>query len=143
MTLSDLDTLIAERDDAMDPRAKKLIEIWPRVVESYSGDDYVVKIRDKEVRYDLKRVTLSGNRVSRVALPKTRRRRRVADVFAERKPAGQLPLHGRRVRVQARGRRPDADVRGRGRSETAPTSAFKFLIPRLRRPSACRRRSTV
>jgi len=65
-----LDELISERDEAMDPRAKKLIEIWPRVVESYSGDDYVVKIRDKEVRYNLKRSTLSGNRISRVALPK-------------------------------------------------------------------------
>ncbi|MCB1803951.1 MAG: methylmalonyl-CoA mutase, partial [Candidatus Competibacteraceae bacterium] len=40
------------------------------VVASYSGDHYVVKIRDKEIRYALNRETLSGNRIPRVALPK-------------------------------------------------------------------------
>jgi methylmalonyl-CoA mutase len=65
-----LDALIAKRDDELDPRAKKLLEIWPKVVESYSGDEYVVKIRDKEIRTSLKRATLSGNQVSRVALPR-------------------------------------------------------------------------
>ena len=65
-----IDGLYTERDEAMDPRAKKLIDIWPGVVASYSGDEYVVKIRGKEVRYDLRRSTLSGNRISRVALPK-------------------------------------------------------------------------
>ncbi len=65
-----IDALIAKRDEELDPRAKKLLEIWPKVVESYSGDEYVVKIRDKEIRTSLKRETLSGNQVSRVALPK-------------------------------------------------------------------------
>ncbi len=65
-----LDSLISEREDAMDPRAKKLIEIWPKVVESYSGDEYVVKIRDREIRTTLKSKTLSGNVIPRVSLPK-------------------------------------------------------------------------
>ena len=39
-----------ERDAALDPRAKKLLDIWPTVKQSYSGDEYVVKIRDKEIR---------------------------------------------------------------------------------------------
>ncbi len=65
-----IDDLLAEREETMDPRARKLIDIWPRVVESYSGDEYVVKIRDKDIRYGLKRKTLSGNVIPRVALPK-------------------------------------------------------------------------
>jgi len=65
-----LDALIAERDERIDPRAKKLIEIWPKVVESYSGDEYVVKIRDREIRTTLKTKTLSGNLIPRVSLPK-------------------------------------------------------------------------
>ena len=66
----DLDDLIAKRDGFLDPRARKLLETWPTVVESHAGNEHVVKIRDKEIRTVLKRETLSGNQVSRVALPK-------------------------------------------------------------------------
>jgi isobutyryl-CoA mutase len=65
-----LDALIQAREEALDSRAKKLIEIWPKVVESYSGDEYVVKIRDREIRTTLKTKTLSGNLIPRVSLPK-------------------------------------------------------------------------
>ncbi len=67
---SDIDPLIAERDAALDPRAKKLLEIWPTVVENYSGDEYVVKIRDREIRTKLNTTSLSGTKVSKVALPR-------------------------------------------------------------------------
>lgn len=65
-----LDTLLARTEARIDPRARKLVDMWPQVVASYSGDHYVVKIRDKEIRYALNRETLSGNRIPRVALPK-------------------------------------------------------------------------
>jgi methylmalonyl-CoA mutase len=61
--------LIAEREDKQDPRARKLLETWPKVKESYSGEDYVVKVRDKEVRTKLRRETLSGTRIPKVSLP--------------------------------------------------------------------------
>ena len=67
---SDINSLLAKREDELDPRARKLLETWPSIVESYSRDEYVVKIRNKEIRTALKRTTLSGNTVSRVALPK-------------------------------------------------------------------------
>ncbi len=66
---TDLDALIAKREEALDPRCAKLLANWPGVRESYSGDEYVVKIRDREIRTPLKRQTLSGNTVPRVALP--------------------------------------------------------------------------
>ncbi|MFJ5304357.1 fused isobutyryl-CoA mutase/GTPase IcmF [Streptomyces sp. NPDC088350] len=43
---------------------------WPAVVASYSGDAQVVKIRDKEIRTELTRESLSGSRIPRVALPR-------------------------------------------------------------------------
>ncbi|TQM44091.1 fused isobutyryl-CoA mutase/GTPase IcmF [Pseudonocardia cypriaca] len=49
-----------------------LLDEWPRVVEAYSGDEMVVKVRDKELRTQLTRETLSGNKVPRVALPRFR-----------------------------------------------------------------------
>jgi methylmalonyl-CoA mutase len=62
--------LIAEREERQDPRARKLIENWPKVKQSYSGDDYVVKIRDREIRTPLIHTTLSGTQVRKVVLPR-------------------------------------------------------------------------
>jgi len=65
-----LDALIADRDAALDPRAKKLLEMWPKTKASYTGDEYVVKIRGKEIRSALTTVSLSGTHLPKVALPK-------------------------------------------------------------------------
>jgi methylmalonyl-CoA mutase len=48
------------------------LDAWPEVVESYSGDEMVFHVRDKEFRTALTRESLSGNKVPRVALPRTR-----------------------------------------------------------------------
>jgi len=66
---SDLDALIAEKDEQMDPRARKLLEIWPKVRESYAGEEYVVKIRGREIRTRLRSETLSGTSIPKVCLP--------------------------------------------------------------------------
>jgi methylmalonyl-CoA mutase len=68
--LAELERFIAEKDAALDARSKKLLESWPQTVKSYSGDDYVVKIRDKEVRTRLTTESLSGTKVPKVALPR-------------------------------------------------------------------------
>ncbi|WP_448624334.1 fused isobutyryl-CoA mutase/GTPase IcmF [Geodermatophilus sp. URMC 64] len=54
------------------PEVRELLESWPARVEDYSGDEYVYRVRDKEIRTPLTRETLSGNKVRRVALPRTR-----------------------------------------------------------------------
>jgi isobutyryl-CoA mutase len=46
------------------------IDAWPAVVESYSGDEQVVTVRDREIRTRLTRESLSGNKIPRVALPR-------------------------------------------------------------------------
>ncbi|MGH6885901.1 MAG: methylmalonyl-CoA mutase family protein, partial [Geminicoccales bacterium] len=68
--LAELERLAAEKDAALDARSKKLLEMWPRTVHAYTGDEYVVKIRGKEVRTRLNSATLSGTKVPKVALPK-------------------------------------------------------------------------
>jgi methylmalonyl-CoA mutase len=67
---ADFDDLITERDNAMDGGAKKLLAMWPDMQAAYAGDEYVVKIRDKEIRTKLVQKTLSGNPIRKVALPK-------------------------------------------------------------------------
>jgi methylmalonyl-CoA mutase len=69
-TLADFDELIDWKDGQLDPKAKKLLEMWPITQQAYAGDEYVVKIRDKEIRTGLTYETLSGTKIRKVALPK-------------------------------------------------------------------------
>ncbi|NVJ90693.1 MAG: methylmalonyl-CoA mutase family protein, partial [Methylocystaceae bacterium] len=64
-----LKKLYKERDQALDGRCHKLLEIWPTVKENYSGDEYVVKIRDREIRTKLTYETMCGLKVPKVSLP--------------------------------------------------------------------------
>ncbi|CAK0768764.1 Isobutyryl-CoA mutase / P-loop GTPase [uncultured Gammaproteobacteria bacterium] len=65
-----VEALLAKREADLDSRCHKLIDIWPKVRESYSGDEYVVKIRDKEIRTGLTSTTLSGTKIPKVVLPR-------------------------------------------------------------------------
>jgi isobutyryl-CoA mutase len=67
---AEFDDLIAERDNALAPEAKKLVAMWPDMKAAYAGEDYVVKIRDKEIRTRLVQKTLSGTTIRKVSLPK-------------------------------------------------------------------------
>ena len=62
--------LAAEREQAMDARARDALAAWPQTVKAYSGDEHVVKVRDREIRTALKTESLSGTRMSKVALPR-------------------------------------------------------------------------
>ncbi len=64
-----LDKLIEVRQKSLDAGSIKLLEQWPEIKQSYSGDEYVVKNRNREVRTGLKIETLSGLEIPRVALP--------------------------------------------------------------------------
>ena len=57
-------------DIALDPRAEALLEDWPATVEAYSGDEFVYRVRGREVRQPLIHTSLSHQRIRRVALPR-------------------------------------------------------------------------
>ena len=61
--------LAAHRKAAQDPGARKLLQQWPDMQAAYAGDEYVVKIRDKEIRTALTTTSLSGTKIRKVALP--------------------------------------------------------------------------
>jgi methylmalonyl-CoA mutase len=67
--LGDFDELIAWKDGQLTPHAKKLLAQWPDMKKAYAGDEYVVKIRDKEIRTKLVSETLSGTKIRKVVLP--------------------------------------------------------------------------
>ncbi len=57
------------REARLDADAKKLLAQWPQMQAAYAGDEYVVKIRDKEIRTSLVTTSLSGTKIRKVALP--------------------------------------------------------------------------
>jgi len=67
---SNLDKLITKKEIELDHRAKRLLETWPEVQEMYSGEEFVIKVRDREIRTQLTRKSLSGSDIPRVALPR-------------------------------------------------------------------------
>ncbi len=66
----EFDELQVFKDGQQDSKAKKLLDMWPQTLEAYSGDEYVVKIRDKEIRTKLTGESLSGTKIRKVILPK-------------------------------------------------------------------------
>jgi methylmalonyl-CoA mutase len=61
--------LAEQREARLRPEARQLLAMWPDMRAAYAGDEYVVKIRDKEIRTALVHTTLSGTKVRKVALP--------------------------------------------------------------------------
>ncbi len=64
-----VEALAAKREALLDPAAKKLLAMWPDMQKAYAGDEYVVKIRDKEIRTKLTYTSLSGTKIRKVVLP--------------------------------------------------------------------------
>ncbi|MDN3922664.1 fused isobutyryl-CoA mutase/GTPase IcmF [Roseateles violae] len=61
--------LAGARSAQLDGAAAKLLAQWPDMRRAYAGDEYVVKIRDKEIRTALVSTSLSGSKIRKVVLP--------------------------------------------------------------------------
>ncbi len=64
-----LTALADARHARLDRHSQRLLAQWPAMQRAYAGDEYVVKIRDKEIRTRLTHTTLSGHKIRKVALP--------------------------------------------------------------------------
>ena len=68
---AELDELIVQRQQAMDKRALDLLDSWPDIVVSYSGDEKTDTLSNgKELTTRLNSVSLAGNKIARVCLPR-------------------------------------------------------------------------
>jgi len=61
--------LAKQREEGMGAAERKLLNQWPAMQAAYAGDEYVVKIRDKEIRTALTTKSLSGTTIRKVSLP--------------------------------------------------------------------------
>jgi methylmalonyl-CoA mutase len=61
--------LADERTERLGAAERKLLAHWPELQKTYSGDELVVTVRDKEIRTALTTKSLSGTTIRKVALP--------------------------------------------------------------------------
>ncbi|MGN6331911.1 MAG: fused isobutyryl-CoA mutase/GTPase IcmF [Motilibacteraceae bacterium] len=90
--VDELEQLAAEAEAELTPHSAKLLRAWPEVVEHYSGDEYVFTVRDKEIRTALTKETLSGNKVRRVALPRTKDQGELLSFLRRENLPGHFPF---------------------------------------------------
>ncbi|WP_368503068.1 fused isobutyryl-CoA mutase/GTPase IcmF [Alkalihalophilus sp. As8PL] len=57
-------------EQKLHPACKSILDNWDSLKESYSGDTFVTKVRDKEIVTELTTESLSGIKIPKVALPK-------------------------------------------------------------------------
>ena len=115
--------------------------MWPQTKAAYAGDEYVVKIRDKEIRTALTTTSLSGTHDPQGRAAALRGRRRDPALAAAGERAGQLsrsPPACSRSSARTRTRRGCSPAKA---TRSAPTGA-STCSPTACRPSACRPRST-
>lgn len=62
--------LLTKAKAGLKPENAALLAEWPAIAESYRGEEQVVRVRDRELRTPLRRETLSGSSIPRVALPR-------------------------------------------------------------------------
>lgn len=65
-----LDEQASIREARVDADARDALAAWPAMREAYSADELVSRVRDREFRTALVTQSLSGTRISKVALPK-------------------------------------------------------------------------
>ncbi|MDE2495943.1 MAG: methylmalonyl-CoA mutase family protein [Alphaproteobacteria bacterium] len=118
--------LIAEREGQQDSRARRLIETWPEVRKSYSGDDYVVKIRDKETRTRQVSTSLSGTQVRKVALPRYEDHGELLRWLLSENVPGVFPYTAGVFRFKREGEDPTRMFAGEG-DPFRTNERFKFL----------------
>ena len=68
--LSGLEKLYAQIELELDPKNKKKIEEWAGKVLSYSNDQYIFKVRDKEITVKTYTESISHTRIPKITLPK-------------------------------------------------------------------------
>jgi len=76
----------------LDPEIVRQLAEWPSLRMQYSGEQFVVKIRDREITNDLATRSLAGTRIPRVALPRTQDPGELVRFLREENVPGRWPF---------------------------------------------------
>ncbi len=89
---SAFEPLIAEKDTALSPENRALLESWPATAKNYEGPELVTKVRERENRTSLTHTTLSGTPLRKVALPRWRDDGEILNWLSRENAPGSFPF---------------------------------------------------
>jgi len=70
LVISTLDELYKKTENELSGECRTVIQNYKYLVSKYKADQFVYKVRDKEIRQDLYYTTLSGLKIPKVAMPR-------------------------------------------------------------------------
>jgi methylmalonyl-CoA mutase len=65
-----LEDIYKHLEGHLHPECKRLLNEWPETVRKYKADDFIYKVRDKEIRQPLYYISLSQLKIPKIALPR-------------------------------------------------------------------------
>ncbi len=65
----ELDELIEQHEQSLNPDANQLLENWPALKKRYLGKEFITQVRDREIHTHLTQQSLSGTAIRKVAVP--------------------------------------------------------------------------
>jgi methylmalonyl-CoA mutase len=133
-----VDKLACSRREVIDPRVRKLLEIWPKIKENYARDEYIVKIRQNELRTKIASTSLSGRRIPKVALPRFEDHGELLRWLLRENVPGSFPYTGGVFAFKRENEDPTRMFAGEG-DAFASNARFKYLS----RHSEAKRLSTA
>ncbi|WP_077215092.1 fused isobutyryl-CoA mutase/GTPase IcmF [Bacillus dakarensis] len=115
--LKALEVLKEDVEGKLSPQSKNILAGWEEKKEKYAGDQFVTRIRDKEIVTILKTKSLSGLSIPKVALPKYRDYGEIIKwVYKENVP-GEFPYTAGVFPFKREGEDPKRQFAGEGTPE--------------------------
>jgi isobutyryl-CoA mutase len=115
--LASLENLKKNVEEKLTPGSRKVLDGWGEFKEKYRADQYITKIRDKEIITELKTKSLSGLDIPKVALPNYKDFGEILGwVYKENVP-GAFPYTGGVFPFKRKGEDPKRQFAGEGTPE--------------------------
>ncbi len=112
-----IDKAIEETNLLLDGTNKRLIENWAEKKARYKADEYVYKVRDREIRVPTHTISLSHSKVPRVSLPKFKDWGEVLTWISQENVPGEFPYTAGVFPFKRKGEDPTRMFAGEGGPE--------------------------
>ncbi|WP_421663761.1 fused isobutyryl-CoA mutase/GTPase IcmF [Lysinibacillus telephonicus] len=124
--IQSLQSLADSVKNELSQESKRILDNWEKLKEAYSGDEFITKVRDKEIRTILKTTSLSGTKIPKVVLPKFKDYGEILRwVYAENIP-GEFPYTAGVFPFKRQGEDPKRQFAGEGTPERT-NKRFHYL----------------
>ncbi|MEB7772055.1 fused isobutyryl-CoA mutase/GTPase IcmF [Kurthia gibsonii] len=116
-TIQFLEQLAFQTEEQLTAESRTILRNWEQLKTDYSGDEYVTKVRDKEIRTILRTESLSGTKIPKVALPKYKDYGEILNFVYRENVPGQFPFTAGVFPFKREGEDPKRQFAGEGTPE--------------------------